>query len=78
MVHIAIDTPQGKVRLYCLYNNGCQIDLINQDIACGFNLPVYYVLYSRKHIARFLNSNLLYASHEYNRGPVVIGKELPV
>ena len=29
MVYITMDTPQGKVRLYCLYNNGCQINLIN-------------------------------------------------
>jgi hypothetical protein len=33
------------------------------------------MLYLYKPIVYFLNNNLLYTSHEYNKGPVIISKE---
>ena len=66
MVYVAIDMPQGKVRLYCLYNNGCQINLINQDVVYRFNLPISYALCLYKPIIYFLDSNQITIWDAYN------------
>ena len=36
------------------------------------------MLYLYKPITCFLNSNFLYTSYEYNKGPIITNKELPV
>ena len=66
IVYVAIDTPQGKVRLRTLYDNRYQINLINQDIVRRFNLPIHYTLRLRKPIACFLNSNQIIIWDAYN------------
>ena len=39
---------------------------------------IYYTLYLYKPIIYVLNNNLFYTSHEYNKGPIVTSRELPI
>jgi hypothetical protein len=52
-----MDTPQGEVRLRALYDNDCQINLINQNVVLRYGLPTAPAHASRRPIARFLDSN---------------------